>query len=523
MALRKDYTAGEPLPAVDVNDIVTALLQNSDNIFELTLENYFIGKLTPVEGLIFDGFSDLLKADTVEAQPTTNYTAGDTVLPVPDPSIFTAGNEVAIYDENNIEEKVVDSITIGDNQDQLQNTRNTDVVKWSCSGGSPSTFWGAMDFTPSSTDKLSKIKLWARLAVSQTGNDFFSWTLEIHGDNAGEPDGTPIASANGLADESVGTNDEVLFDYADDDVTLNAGTKYWLVLKGNSCGNGGSSWHQTGASSGLGYTVLHSTDSGATWNSGNPSGSTDAVNGAWYFELLLGIPSLNLANPLDNSYTQGANLRVARTVEADATIDTTNKQLEFRASGNPDPPAVVYYALRTDFQSNKETVSVFLTRSRTTYYNLKSSIAQSATSLVVTGDVTSEFANGDTIDIYDADNEVRERKTINATPTYDGGADETTITFTTGISNAGGFDANAFVERVDSLPYISVVDKNANESFQSLTYVESVVDFDNDEVEDEYSYTAGTPETSVSVKLKLTRNDNTIFPFVRKYGAIINN
>jgi hypothetical protein len=152
--------------------------------------------------------------------------------------------------------------------------------------------------------------------------------------------------------------------------------------------------------------------------------------------------------------------------------------------------------------------------------NLKASIVVGATTLKIAGDQTGRFSDGDTIDIYDENNFVRERKTISGTPTFLAG--ETTITFTSAIVNSSGFDTNAIVERVDVIPKVSLVNRDASENFAALTFNRSEVDFVNGEVEDEYELTLGTGEEDLVVQLILTRNDTALTPFAKRLGVVLN-
>ncbi len=131
-----------------------------------------------------------------------------------------------------------------------------------------------------------------------------------------------------------------------------------------------------------------------------------------------------------------------------------------------------YKSILTSFQAAKRRVQLWVTR-KAYRFNLAASISNGATTLTISGDHTAKFANGDTIDIYNSSNIVRERKTLTATPSFGSGV--TTLTFTAAIAEAGGFDANAFVERVDVLPQVSLVAAGGGDSFQNMTYKRSEV------------------------------------------------
>lgn len=131
-----------------------------------------------------------------------------------------------------------------------------------------------------------------------------------------------------------------------------------------------------------------------------------------------------------------------------------------------------YKSILTSFQATKKKVQLWVTR-KAYRFNLATSIANGATTLTISGDHAGKFANGDTIDIYNSANTIRERKTLTAIPSFGSGV--TTFTFTTAIVNAGGFDTNAFVERVDVLPQVSLVVAGGADSFQNMTYKRSEV------------------------------------------------
>lgn len=174
-------------------------------------------------------------------------------------------------------------------------------------------------------------------------------------------------------------------------------------------------------------------------------------------------------------------------------------------------------SIKTTFQQAKKSLKLWVTRNFLARFNLASAIAQSATTLTIAGDQTGKFANGDTIDIYDANNFVRERKVLNAVPSFGGGI--TTLTFTPAIINASGFGTTAFIERVDVKPQVSLVDFGTADSFADLIYVKSIVDSVNSEVEDEYSYTQGTAQEDFKAKLILTRVDTSLTVYAKRLGV----
>jgi len=182
----------------------------------------------------------------------------------------------------------------------------------------------------------------------------------------------------------------------------------------------------------------------------------------------------------------------------------------------------LHHSINNRFNQEMAIAGIWVMRNRPSKYNLASSIAVSATTLTITGDKTAEFANGDTIDIADQFNNVRERKTLTATPTFGSGV--TTLTFTPSVVNATGFATTATVERVDILPKMSIVDNNATESLASPTYQKTLeVTVDGEAlVEDEYQYSPSPANNDVVLQLLLTRNTTAVVPKVKRYGIALN-
>jgi len=180
-----------------------------------------------------------------------------------------------------------------------------------------------------------------------------------------------------------------------------------------------------------------------------------------------------------------------------------------------DGKKAIYYSNLNSFQEAMENAKLWITRNFPVQFNLDAGISAGATSLTVAGDQTGKMKVGDTIDISTSDNLLRERKTIDTIAF----TSVTTITWAGGLVNAYG--TSDFVERVDILPSISIVNKDASESFQSMVFVKSIVDFTNNEVEDEYSFLTGTPNEDVVVKYELSREDITTDPIAKRTGAVL--
>src|SRR3990172_3841892 len=96
--LKNTHIAGDPIFAVDVNDMGDAIVLNEHNIFELALENYFGSLVTPVNGMFFDGFSDTAKADTSGGNITSTASSGQADVSIDDARGLVANQEVDIFE-----------------------------------------------------------------------------------------------------------------------------------------------------------------------------------------------------------------------------------------------------------------------------------------------------------------------------------------------------------------------------------------------------------------------------------------
>ena len=165
------------------------------------------------------------------------------------------------------------------------------------------------------------------------------------------------------------------------------------------------------------------------------------------------------ADPLDTFYDP-FNDASKSDVATDVTASTGILSLDgVIASGT-------YESIVTAFQELKKTIKVWVTRSRGAKFNLDAGISAGATSLTILGDETGTFANGDEIQIYDAENLFRDRKTLTSVPSFGGGV--TTLSWTGGTDNA--YATADFVERVDVIPRVSLVDEGTAKSFNAMTY-----------------------------------------------------
>lgn len=113
-----NWVAGEEITAAKLNDLNPAadsrISQAEHNILELYLENYYANKLSPFQGLFFDGFSDAVKA-AVKTGAVSSATAGQavaTLATLGDYNQFLVDDLVQIYNNLHQEIKKVSSKNI---------------------------------------------------------------------------------------------------------------------------------------------------------------------------------------------------------------------------------------------------------------------------------------------------------------------------------------------------------------------------------------------------------------------------
>jgi len=99
-----------------------------------------------------------------------------------------------------------------------------------------------------------------------------------------------------------------------------------------------------------------------------------------------------------------------------------------------------------------------------------------------------------------------------------------TLTFTPAVSAAAGFTTADKIVKVAAIPQVSLVDSAASHSYQNMTYVRSAeVTVDGATyVEDQYSYTPGTPENKFRVRVIMSRGDTSQTPSAKRLAVTLN-
>lgn len=491
MALKTNHQTGDAIKADDMNSQALATIQNAHNIFQLFLENFFASKITPFLGLFFDGFSDTTKADI-----NTNTTIDTTNKKLDLDATFTSGTHESI--------------------------------------------------TTSFQQSMKTVKLWVVRRAGTTNTN----SIDLEKDSSqslsfdppvGLPTGNNSRTIEGWIklESAVDANGMYILDYGTFTTDQEFGLK--IVLSGgNVVGQLDRFGAATTGTVDLGLQIGIYSHLAVTYN------GTDL---RWYVDGILK-DTATVGATLNTVLTNGRiGKRISGTSFADGLIDDvrvwnverTLQQIidnkDKQLVGN-ETNLVAYWKLDNTLldetvNANTLTISggaIFSTDTPSEFkgdkLNLDATISTGATTLTIDGDQTGIFANGDTVDISTSDNLVRERKTLTAIPTFATG--KTTLTFS---ATANAFGITDFVERVNVIPQISLVDIGTAKSFQSMTFVRSELGtgtgstgngIATNEVEDEYEFTAPTAQEDLKIKLDLTRNDTSLSVFAKRLGVSLN-
>jgi len=491
MSIKTTHQPGDPIKAVDMNSVNELAILNAHNIFELFLENFFSAKVTPFNGLFFDGFSDTTKADISATTLTAQAASGQAILTVGDTSAFSTDRpNISIFDATNREEKIIQSVDSG-----TQLTLTTNLAN---------TFESGSDVQRSDVNFDTGGKLInfsappASTVADQSQSSFAVIVRSVSGQGNDE-----AGAVQTFVPSVSGNITKITCRISDPDGGSDAFVKFEI----QSVDGGGV---PTGTS--LGSMGAASTGSEATLTG---TGSVPVTAGTRVALAVLSDSSnsFDIKGNTGNPFTGG---KLFSTDDNVTFAEIVDKDIAFEIFISTPAKKQNYFSKLQEFQQTMASVRLWVVRNFTAQFNLASGISAGATTLTITGDETGKFASGNTIDISTSDNLTRERKTLTATPSFSGGV--TTLTFS---ATTNAFTTSDFVERVDVNPEISLVNKGNPESFESLTFVRSIVDFSNSEVEDEYSFEPSTPNEDLTINLELTREDTSLEPFAKRLGIVL--
>jgi len=506
-----NWTAGDKITATRLNQIdsntESRIGTNEHNILQLYLENFFANKVTPFLGLFFDGFSDTTKADI-----NTNTTIDTANKKLDLDATFTSGVYESIVTSFQQSMKTAKLWIV--RKAGTSNVNSIDLEKDS------SQFLSITDAAQTGLDILGDITLEAWVNIeSQPATDIVYGIIS-------KRDSSPSGENSWILQyqDVSGTKKVSLFLFDAAAPIVNVNYIFIQTLTTGTWVHVAMTWKQ---STGTAELFIDGVSQGTVVD----TSAADINNSTTDFSIGRADAKVGLESFFDGKIDE---VRVWDDIRTSTEISNNkDKQLV----GN-EANLQGYWRLNNDLldetANNNDLTNnggaVFSTDISPTFvgdkFNLDAAISVGATTLTIDGDQTGVFANGDTIDISTSDNLTRERKTLTAVPTFAAG--KTTLTFS---ATANAFGITDFVERVNVIPQISLVDVGTAKSFQAMTYVRSELGtgigstgngIAKNEVEDEYEFTAPTAQEDLKIKLDLTRNDTSLSVFAKRLGVVVN-
>ncbi len=623
MSIKTNHAAGEPILAADFNDVNAAVIQNQHNAFELALDNFFNNIITPVNGLFFDGMSDVSKADFGGGRTdgkinlaAREFTFDENTLPLGDggdgDTIITG---VELVDATKIDidaqsvsgQKVINvsseaGFSIGDKIFVIQTTDSTATEAdpkqaglWeigvinAIASGTLTIVSNLINTYEAAGAQVIKLKEYNSLTVNAGGDvTCDTWNGLVGGvcvflckgdvilNGGGKINAKGLGYRKGTPSLSVGQSNagEGLTGTNPSQNTVNkTGAGGGNSPSPSEHGYGGGGGHKTAGGTGgkvgtgqggIGGTVVDSTTNGteriyfggagSPFSGGVSNAADDGRNGGGIITFSCVNLTINSgaidADGISTGFRGGAGAGGSVLIFANISIvagatnitaiggtavtqfggnpfggDGLINLITVSVSGTTDPTFVVpslqlealYFSNLNQFQQDVENATIWVERAIAVRQTFDLAVSVGASTIQIDGDVTGLYADTDTIDLYNTTNTKRERFTISGSPSFSGG--KTTITLS--VVTVNSYTTNDFVERVDAIPTLSIVEVDAVESFNALTFQRSIVDFANLRVEDEYKFSTGTPNNDVVIKITLNRNSAGVLTFLKKYGVAL--
>ncbi len=412
-----NWSAGEEVTAAKLNQLNpeadSRISQAEHNILELYLENYFASKNTPFQGLFFDGFSDTNKAHAGSGVLTASSAAGQAVVPLvsqPQLDTFAVGDTVQVYDGTHQELGVVQSkgnATITafseSNLSSFTYSENDGSNEYSDAGVVSGRRRINMSFLGTSGGGFHQIqKVISGLSIGAT----YSITFRMY-------------SLPGSPYEHYHYDWDYLFVILDSTQIFQSGEHGGTPATGRDDQTNGQLVTVNFTATATSHTIK------LKWGSQYTNIPMQYME-YWGFTLTQTAPALTLASNLAYTYAAGSNVKASS-----ANIDTSNKRLGM-ASGVGDLKRVIYQSVDCVFTQLMASSYLWIMRKVTAKFHPNSSVAQSATQATVTGP-SGTFTIGDTVDIYNANKTIRERKSVSNVSEANGGGNVVYDT-TTGVN-----------------------------------------------------------------------------------------
>jgi len=434
-----NWIPGEEITSAKLNELNPAadsrLNKAEHNILELLLENYYSGKNTPFSGLLFDGFSDLSKANIGTGSGTNaTGTAGQSQLTLnsnAELAYFAAGDLIHIFDNTNNELNIITG--------KASNVVEANLASFTFSTVKPA-FWSDQGLVNGNTQRRLRSS-WADNTQGPSNATLSKATS-----------GLTIGQAHTLT-LSVAWSGAASFG---NDFTIEIKIGGVQVATHTTPGQGGSHNFNTTFTP----TTSNPTIQITVYDNFNANN-----NPSWIWTFDFSNFQLTLGNTLFLQNALASNISAGTVKKVSATIDASNKRLGMTGTQKRS----IYQSIRTVFNQSMATARAWLMRLPTVKYNLNAAANAGSTSVQINGDVTGKFNSGDTIDISTGSNSARERRTLSQAASFGGGV--TTLTFTGALANS--YTTAGYVERVDVKPKLSIVAAGGTLAFADLTFVGS--------------------------------------------------
>jgi hypothetical protein len=529
----KIFTAGDPLKASELNGLVADINQANHNILELLMENYFASKLTPYQGLFFDGFSDTTKKSAgagVTSGSTASGQANIVLASSAQASSFVIGEKIQIYNGTTQEVKTITNIvsatlTVDSN---LANTYANGCTVTACSatidtankkllmtagvGDLKKVIYQSAGLTYN--QKMAMLKLWVMRKV--TAHNPLA-TIANGATTLTVADVT-VPYANGDYIELVNTANKIRERKLISNVsTAGAGAVAYVAGYANS--GGGSGWTRS-------YTIASGSDRLLVCFTQSTGGNLTSLqfNGVamtklggitaygenwetWYMVN----PPVGTFNMVAVSPSGGNSFNYA--IMNFTGVNQSDPVGAFASANHSNSATSVNFNV-TGYSTNDLIVDCYGKGSYAPYTGQTSRLSFNQTIMTSTkagaiGAVNMRW-DGSPANAYGSMGMALKA----STPVH-------TVTFAPAVIVASGFATADRIERVDVKPQVSVVGIAGNVSLVDMTFnlsQDATVDTEA-YVEDEYTYVPATPEQKIKVLLEITRVDATLVPEIKRLGA----
>jgi hypothetical protein len=559
--LKTNYNPGDKILATDLNDLVSTVLTNVHNILELFLENYFAGKNTPYQGLWFDGFSDTNKACGGSGTTSGSTSSGQNQIVLASSgqaSTFTIGNIIQIFNATNQELKTITAISsatltvdsnlansYGDGSTVKETSVTIDTADKKIITGSS----GPAELA--STSLFSDSNLVSYYRMEGNSND-------SKGSNNGTDTSITYSTSNGKFGQGAGFGGSSYIDLGNPS-NLNVGhisVAFWLQVGSLSADSvPASKYTDTTASwlfyiDGTGSSGFHNkirfniTRDGTSESFANKATSDDVLTpGVWYHvvgtydgstvKLYINGQLQSDSTTVSGSIFSGsANVKIGAWLPSNSTTLPSGSKVDDFAIFSRALTATevanlqigngnqfIYQSQKTHFFEPMNQVKLWLSRKISASYNLLSTAGTGTNTFTLSGDMTSKIKNGDYVEIRDASNNNRQRLTVVSSSVVSGNT-----VFSTTENLTHSYTSSDFIERVDFLPQVSLVDTDDPIAYATPTLVKSIpATVDSEQlIEDEYQYSPSTSGRDLNVEILVSRNDTTLNPYAKRLGVSLN-